>query len=157
MEWGIGGRLKREGIYIYIYVYTHNYDWLTLVYSRDHHNIVKQLSSKNKSQLKSCHGHLQRHHHTKSILYCRSHLQRNDKDHFKFYCSVDEAQIFHWLCYLFSKHWFFSGSEIEFITCDLWFNPTGQPKWLLIFTFSRWIQFLMTNYSYKSVFFNLKN
>ena len=119
-----------------------NYDWFTLVYSRDHHNTVKQLSAKNKSQLKSCHGHLQRHHHTKSILYCRSHLQRNEKDHFKFYCSVDEAQIFHWLCYLFSKYWFFQAqrSNLQPVTYDLtlqdrpngfWFLPSadGSSSW----------------------------
>ena len=35
-----GGRLQKEEIYIY------ESDWFELMYGRDHHNIVKQLSSK---------------------------------------------------------------------------------------------------------------
>ena len=37
MEWGKGGSRGKKYVYI-------NYDWYTLMYSRDHHNIVKQLS-----------------------------------------------------------------------------------------------------------------
>ena len=41
-DWNAGGgRLKRVGIYINI----SHYDWLTLMYGREHHNIVRQLSS----------------------------------------------------------------------------------------------------------------
>ena len=40
MGWGVGvgRRFKRRG-------HTYTYGWLTLMYSRKHHNIVKQLSS----------------------------------------------------------------------------------------------------------------
>ena len=39
---GLGGRLMRKGDkYIYIY----SYDRFSMLYSRDQHNIVKQLSS----------------------------------------------------------------------------------------------------------------
>ena len=35
----VGERLKTEGLYMY------TYGWITLLYGRNQHNIVKQLSS----------------------------------------------------------------------------------------------------------------
>ena len=45
---GRGGRLRRAGIYIYIY----NYDWFTLLYSRNQHKIVKQFFTNYKIKAK---------------------------------------------------------------------------------------------------------
>ena len=42
----VGARLKRKDIYIY------SYDWFTLWYGRNQHNIVKQLSSIKKNKFK---------------------------------------------------------------------------------------------------------
>ena len=50
LEW-VRGRLKREEMYVYIYNYIYNYIYIyetsvyTVFYSRDQHNIAKQLSS----------------------------------------------------------------------------------------------------------------
>ena len=52
-NWRVEGRLNREGIYIYIYLHTHtqSYGWFMLLYSRNQHNFVKQLSSNYKKRI----------------------------------------------------------------------------------------------------------
>ena len=43
-----GGRLKTEGMYVYLYTYS----WLTLLYDRNEHNIVKQFTPIKKEKKK---------------------------------------------------------------------------------------------------------
>ena len=52
---GVGRKAQEAGV-LYIHVYIYNYDWFMLMYGRDHHHNVKQVTSNLKSFINKSEG-----------------------------------------------------------------------------------------------------